>query len=227
MQLAQWQKDKILELRRQYLVALGHILQERQEVETGLQVCSTPGLIRLGEMYGRNYFFGKLLQGKGTNCGPHMRCHPFVRSWGGRHPLWLLPSPVECAAMKHCQALQWQPAVFAVHDRVCMLLPLHRSLSRRQSGIAACAGCRCGHCTITFNSAAAAERGAGRRECEQRDSSAHSAAQPCAASWSPVAAHLPMHGLLFQGHLDRGEIAISYSPCCQALHGRVSDFIVL
>ena len=38
MQLAQWQKNKILELRRQYLVALGHVLQERQEVETGLQV---------------------------------------------------------------------------------------------------------------------------------------------------------------------------------------------
>ena len=39
LQLQQWQKDKILEFRAEYLAGLADITKERQEVQQGLKVC--------------------------------------------------------------------------------------------------------------------------------------------------------------------------------------------
>lgn len=59
MHLAQWQKDKILEHRGKYLTALASIMQERQEVEQGLQVYNVCWNVCMVEW---QYFPGACLQ---------------------------------------------------------------------------------------------------------------------------------------------------------------------
>ena len=46
--------------------------------------------------------------------------------------------------------------------------------------------------------------GPGQGERDHGDAAAHGAAQPGAAPRPPLAAHLPVHGRLLQGHLERG-----------------------